>query len=639
MPDFNNEDNKLGKIDEINRRLYDRQNPPDEFRRSRLFPPNPRSVSGPIKSPETKSEHKSFFVSDKFLMWFLAGSVIAFVLAMVFAFWVISRGGVNLVAENKLDLEVIGPIAIKAGDEVALKVKITNKNKSKIESAEAIIDYPEGTKDPIEPAKDFPRDRLFFGTIDSGDESEIEAKALVFGSEGSEQEIQISLQYRLAGSNALFEKKETYMLGINSSPLVLSATVPAEVNTGQPTSIRLRVGSNTERDLKNVLLVADFPPGWSLSKASIRPNIDDNIWYLGDFSKGDEREILLEGVFNGQDGENKTARFRAGLLKENESDSFSVVYADMYKTVSLNSPFISSALTFNRNSDEDFVAEPGESIVGTIDWTNSLPVAVNNVEFSVLLDGEIIDERTFEASKGFYQSTSNTVTWNSNTDPALSSVSPRARGSYNFAFKILPESSLPKDATRRSVDVIFRVKGIRSDSPSTGPIEIVFDRTITVPATISFSGVGLYNSGPFANSGPIPPQTELETTYGVVWRLDSQPAELRGVTVRGTLPPYVRWTNNISPAGSAVVYNSQTREVIWQVGDATSGSGPKEVAFQVALMPSANQVGTEPILVSKQTVAGQNIVIGQAFSVDFGNITTNISADSGFVKGSGVVSE
>ena len=80
--------------------------------------------------------------------------------------------------------------------------------------------------------------------------------------------------------------------------------------------------------------------------------------------------------------------------------------------------------------------------------------------------------------------------------------------------------------------------------------------------------------------------------------------------MRATLPPYVRWVGNTYPAGSDIVFSPVGGNIVWRTGDLAPGVGirsaPREVFFQVALVPSANQVGEAPVLVNGAEFIGSD---------------------------------
>jgi hypothetical protein len=104
-----------------------------------------------------------------------------------------------------------------------------------------------------------------------------------------------------------------------------------------------------------------------------------------------------------------------------------------------------------------------------------------------------------------------------------------------------------------------------------------------------------YKNSPFANSGPIPPEPNKETTYTAHLSVSAQNA-LSNARVSFTLPAYVTWRGMVSDP-NAVTYDARTRTVSWEAGKLEQG---KVVAVDVGLSvrPSQSHVGQTPAITS-----------------------------------------
>jgi hypothetical protein len=109
------------------------------------------------------------------------------------------------------------------------------------------------------------------------------------------------------------------------------------------------------------------------------------------------------------------------------------------------------------------------------------------------------------------------------------------------------------------------------------------------------------------------------TTYTVTWTVTNPLNNLTGATVVATLPPYMKWLNNVSPDSEKVSYDSNTNQITWNVGNVSSGAGSispaREVSFQVSILPSVSQIGSTPDLIEQATVSS----IFQAVTTELSN--------------------
>jgi hypothetical protein len=160
---------------------------------------------------------------------------------------------------------------------------------------------------------------------------------------------------------------------------------------------------------------------------------------------------------------------------------------------------------------------------------------------------------------------------------------------------------------------------------------------VKVGTSLALASKAVRTTGPFKNTGPVPPQVNKESTYTVVYTLSNTGNAVAGAQVTAALPPYVRFTGAVSPSDGSLAYNDTTRTVSWNAGDVPSGSSGKSIAFQIAITPSTTQQGTSPVLLSAQEVTGVDRFTQRTISGSVGQLTTETSSDPGYTSGFGSV--
>jgi hypothetical protein len=72
----------------------------------------------------------------------------------------------------------------------------------------------------------------------------------------------------------------------------------------------------------------------------------------------------------------------------------------------------------------------------------------------------------------------------------------------------------------------------------------------------------------------------------------------------------VSLTGLIFPEDARLTFDSNSREVVWQIGDLEAGYGvlvpASSVAFQIVFTPSLSQKGTVPNLIGQVTITGED---------------------------------
>lgn len=166
---------------------------------------------------------------------------------------------------------------------------------------------------------------------------------------------------------------------------------------------------------------------------------------------------------------------------------------------------------------------------------------------------------------------------------------------------------------------------------------------IKIISDVGFANKALYYSGPFANTGPIPPEVGKETTYTIVWSLSNSSNSIVKGIVRSSLPSWIRFAGPISPANEDLTYNSSTRELVWNVGNINKGVGitsaSREVSFRIAFSPSLSQINTSPIIINNALLTGYDDFANVDIRVNKPVLYTNLKNDSSFPVNGALVIE
>ena len=209
------------------------------------------------------------------------------------------------------------------------------------------------------------------------------------------------------------------------------------------------------------------------------------------------------------------------------------------------------------------------------------------------------------------------------TDPALGSLAPGATGVGAFSFKTLPAGQFGRAP---SVTFAISVAGTRMGE-SNVPELVSASRTETIKAAtaVALSAASLHSSGPFANTGPIPPVADRTTGYAIVWKVQNAGSAVAGGAVTATLPSYVEYLDKTSGQGS-LSYDSKSRTVTWSVGALAVGA-TSEAAFQVAFTPSTSQQTTAPALTGTASFSGFDRFAGVTISATADPVSTETTGD------------
>lgn len=579
-------------------RLEKKLNSPEtgmELKRSRLF--STESAVAQTWSLKEKMPAVKHLSRLKPLELVFAGSVVFFVIAVISATALFFLGN-NTVSAKNVEVQVSGPPQIGAGSTLSLQVVITNKNAVPMQLTDLLVEFPEGTRSSSDISVELPRVRESVGTINPGESVNRTIRAVVFGISGSNVSIKASAEYRVPSSNAILVSSTVYTATINESPAAITVDSLKEAVAGQKTTFTVSVASNAPDVLKDMLLLATYPPGFTFDSAAPAPSSGKAVWSLGDIEPGGTREVKITGTFSGEDGESKVIHFSVGNRKGGADDEISAPLASSDISVAIQKPFISAELALEGDASPTHAIVRGTDISGTVTWTNNLPVRVQNAVITLSLNGQILNRTKVKAEKGFYNSNTSSITWDRTTDSALGDLAPGESGTEAFIFAALPSNQ--GSFKNPDIKLSVTVKGDRLSETnvpeslqSTASIDALVLTDFTLQSTLVHG----------SNAGPLPPKAGVETTYTVTWTVTNTGNAIGNAVASGTLPPYVTFKNGIVPSNENVSYNDTGKLVSWNIGDVAIGAS-RTVSFQVGITPSISQVASIPVIVSSQEFSG-----------------------------------
>ena len=223
-------ENDDGSIEKLKRRLYSRTGKNLGIVKRRRLRPLGHDVEGQWKQEPISEEVKKKKDKHSILSTLLMFSVVFFIGSAGFAAYFF-LGGSTTVSSQNIDIEIKGPISVRGNEELILQIAITNRNAISIQSTELLIEYPEGTRSADDLRAPLPRYRESLGTIASGEGIQKTVRAVLFGEEGSNMEIEVILEYRVEGSNAIFFKEQTYELVLGAAPLEITVDSVKEITS------------------------------------------------------------------------------------------------------------------------------------------------------------------------------------------------------------------------------------------------------------------------------------------------------------------------------------------------------------------------------------------------------------------------
>jgi len=568
----------------------------------------------------------------------LIASVIIFSLVLLAGILYFALSGTNIISSRNIDIEIKGPSSIEAGKLTSLSIFIENKNKTAIEMADLIFEFPENTFS--RDGESLFRQRISVGKLNPGENVKKITEIVFFGLGEEEKTINTILEYRLTDSNAIFAKEKDYTLKLSAPSFGLSFSLPKEINSKQEFTLKIEAVSNSEIIAKNLSLQVNYPAGFQFINADPKPSGGNNMWSLGDIASLQKKNIIIKGFVDGQDLEEKAFSALVGVLDNNKilKPFGTVTEIAVLKKIPLNLSIFINGQDFEKN-----IAHPGDQLRIDLQWLNNLTTHLRDAKIELEIKGRAQNEQSISVSRGFYRTLDKKIIWNSSSMPDLSSIEIGETGMVQLSFSINDSHSLT-GLNDKNLSIILdaKISGIgTSEYFENQEILTAVSKEIKIASDLQLTAVALYYAGPFKNSGPLPPRVEKETTYTILWSLGGNTNDFSDTNVTAFLPSYVRWLNVVSPSGADIKFNERNSAIIWNIGNIPAGTGtilpPKEIAFQVALLPSLSQEGSSPVLINDLKAEADDNFTEQSFVANIPFLDTMLNYDEQFSYDKGKV--
>ncbi len=570
-------------------------------------------------------------------LWWVLGGAILFFLATAgfFLYYFVFGAGSSSASPSNIDISISGPPQIQSGEPTELQIVVRNRNSVTLQLADLVITYPEGTRSPTDFKTELPNQRIALGVIEPGGQRQGTVSAVFAGGEGRPADVRAELEYRIAGSNAVFVASSNYNVVFATSPLSISVESNAETTAGQPVELVVTVASNSSGPLNDVLLQAQYPFGFKFTSASPDPS-QTGFWQLGTLSPGEKKTVTIRGTLSGEQGDERVFQFTSGTRTDPNSNSIQTKLADNVFRVAISKPFLGLAVSVGGAVGKSIVVTPGQNVVVSIAWQNNLPTAISDAVIAARLTGLSIDGARVLSADGFYRSTDGIMLWDKTTTKGvLSSLAPGSRGTVSFTFQ-MPSTEELKGIVNPRLNIAVNAAGKRiSETGVPENLQSTVSQQLAVASDLQVTAQGLYYANPFGSTGPMPAKAGSETTYGIVFTVTNSTNAISNAKLTASLPPYVRWVGIYSPSSEKITFNQTNGTFTWDIGDIAAGVGlngsePRQAAIAIGFTPSTSQIGQEPSLLQLIKFDGIDAATRASVSKTIKDVTTNLSGDPGF---------
>jgi hypothetical protein len=548
--------------------------------------------------------------------------IFLFILLLIFFVWVWQK---NIFSKEILKMEILGPEEIILGQEVEYIVKYKNNGNFRLEEPELIFEPPENS---LKDGKIFERQILgkeqLGEAIYPGEEKIVSFKFQVLGKEGDKKIAHAILSYRPKNLRAKYQSLTTFTTIIKSVPLSFDFDLPSKIESGKEIKFRLNYFSNLDFPLLSLRVTIEYPLGFEFIESQ-PPSLEKTEWKLPPLNKSEGGRIEISGRINGEIGEQKIIKAKIGIWQENNF----IVLKEISKGIEIIKPTLWVFQQINGNPK--YIPNPGDLLHYEIFFKNIGKETLSSLSLITTLMGDVFDLQTIKAPEGEFTPGDNSIVWDWRKLSTLQFLEPGQEGKVEFWVNLKKDWEIP------SLEGNIKIK----NRVFLGQLTEEFEYKVN--SKLEIIQKGFFQDEVFGNSGPIPPRVGETTTYTIIWQVKNYYNNVKNVKVKAILPQNVKLTGKIFPEKEIekFTFDSQSREIVWNVGDLRVASGvlnpPLNIAFQVALTPTFEQRGKLVEIIKEVKLTAEDEWTGATIEIATSPLDTSLPDDPTISREKGIV--
>jgi hypothetical protein len=533
------------------------------------------------------------------------------------AFWYWSS---NFYSKETLRLEIFGPEEVGIAESFEYLVKYKSEGNVRLEDAKLIFEYPEHSI--VE--ENLLRKEIELEDIYPGEERTHRFKTRLLGREGEAKTARVSLTYHPKNIRGPFESVTTFTTIIKGLPLTLRFDLPSEVEAGKETTFILNYFSNIDYPLDNLRIKVEYPGGFEFIESD-PSSLEQVEWDIPSLNKAEGGRIEIIGKLRGEVGDQKVFKAEFGMWQEGEF----ILLREIVMGVSITRPALYIAQQINGNPE--YTASPGDLLHYEISFKNIGETPLADLTLLVTLVGDGFDLQTLQAPRGEFKLGDNSVLWDWKRLGKLQFLDVMEEGNVEFWVKLKEDWEISSSQGEEFIKNRIYLSQTRTE----------FENKVN--SKLEISQKGYFEDEIFGNSGFIPPKVGETTTYTIMWHTRNFFNHVKNVRMKAKLGKNVKLTGEIFPEEetSKFTFDSESREIVWQVGDMEVGKGvfnpPPNVSFQVTFTPDASQRGKTPKIIQEAEITGEDSWTRETLRFFADSIDTTLPDDQTVTEQMGLV--
>lgn len=543
-------------------------------------------------------------------------TIFIIILALVVGIYGLYYYQKNVYSKDVLKLEILGQEETELLQEIKYTVKYKNNGNVRLEEPELVFDYPDNALPADGTSLRVVKKSEELGeVIYPGQEKTFTFTARLMGQEGEVKEARASLSYQPKNLKARYVSETSFTTIIKKIPLNFDFDLSSKIESGKELKFRLNYFSNVDYPLAGLRIIIDYPSGFEFIDSTPK-SLEKTEWDIGLLNKAEGGRIEISGKLAGEVGAEKIFQAKIGTWQDGEF----ILLKEVSRGITVIKPAL--YITQQINNNPKFTASPGDLLHYEVFFRNIGEEFLNDMFLLVTLNGSAFDFETVRAPEGDFTPGDNSIIWDWRRVKNLQLLSPQSEGKVEFWVELKDEWEIKnlEDKNREIKTIIFLSQAKE-------------EFTNKVNSKLAISQKGYFNDEIFGNSGPLPPKAGEATTYTITWQAKNYYNEVKDAKVKAVLPKNVSLTGKIFPQEQTdkITFDSQSREIVWNVGDLAVGQGiltsAPNISFQVAFLPGESQKGQIPEIIGQAEIIGQDEWTGETLRVSSPSINTALPDD------------
>ena len=569
--------------------------------------------------------------AKRVMLW--GAGVVLILLAAAVVVVAIEKFKKTAFAEDKVSVMIEGRTSAKSAETTVFVIKYENNNRTALKNVEIILNHSENFyPEESEQLKRYNdrNSRIAIGKINAYTRGEVEIKGKFYAAENYTVYLRPTLKYQPNNFNSDFEVSSQLGINISTSPIELEIDSPKEALADSTIEYIIKYRNKGDIPFNNLSLKLEYADGFIFQNANPFPVDNNDSWYLGDISAGEEGSIMVQGRVQGSQFDVKSIRAEVYKNENNKT----IVYGKAEKVTKITVPPL--AITHKIDGKNMLNINLGDVLKYEIKYANKGEVNLRDVIIKLKVDSPIINYKELLLDNGAYEEASKTITWKASDIPDLKNLEPGSQGTIELELPLKERLEIEKFEDKDFIiESLVTIDSSDIVHHSLGMSKNASNKVIAKLNSKVILETEIYRVDDAMNKIELTPlEVGEEVKYAVYWRISNISSDISEVKVKAFLPTYIKWDDVVVPEKENIVFNERTHEVVWDVGRVVSATGVlspvREVGFQIGFSPEVNQMKRAVETIYKSTLTGVDDFTGESILQDTFGRNTDLRKISSF---------